>query len=421
MSTAPVLTRVVLRNFRSIASCDVELGRLTFLVGLNGAGKSNFIDALRLCRDALRNPLEQAFASRASNLQTITHRNPEGQLGFGLRVEIYSPFIGSAHYAFWIGPQNPRGFEVTHEECAIGEVRAELLSGLISPRLKPFSYFRVRQGIVTEVSESKPIPISFDPGIGSDRLYLPTASAVQPFREVYEALVNMDFYDPDPKPMKLDFEVPGAADVLYPNGSNLPSVFDRISVEDSDRASRIVSYMQRIVPGVRCVTAETFKTHKIYKVLNFEQESGTSGVRTFLASDMSDGTLRALAVLVLLFQRSGSQSRPSVIGIEEPETGLHPAAAGILFDALREGQEFGQIIVSSHSPDLLDNSEVANESILAVDASAGATEIAPLDDVGRSSLQDRLYTAGELLRMDQLKPRHDPHDSRETVELFTAR
>jgi ABC-type cobalamin transport system ATPase subunit len=65
MSTLPALTRVVLKDFRSIASCDVRLGQLTFLVGLNGAGKSNFIDALRLCRDALRNPLDQAFAGRA--------------------------------------------------------------------------------------------------------------------------------------------------------------------------------------------------------------------------------------------------------------------------------------------------------------------------------------------------------------------
>ena len=417
MSTLPVLTHVILRNFKSVASCDVRLSRLTVLVGLNGAGKSNFIDALRLCRDALRNPLDQAFATRASNLQTISHWNPGRQPGFGLRLELSLPFVGFARYAFQIGPQTPRGFEITDEECAVGDVAPEFLTGLTSRKPKQFSHFRVRHGIVTEVSGLKPNPTSFDSGVGTGRLYLPTASAAHPFREVYEALVNMEFYSPDPEAMKIDLDTSGPADILDTNGSNVASVFDRISVEDPERANRITEYMRRIVPGLLAIKPETFKT---YKLLNFEQESAIPGVRTLLASSMSDGTLRALAVLVSLFQRSGDQPRPTVIGIEEPETGLHPAAVGILFDALREGQEFGQIIVSSHSPDLLDSPEISNESILAVDASAGATEIAPLDDVGRSSLQDRLYTAGELLRMDVLKPRREVQESSDANELFMS-
>ena len=415
MSTLPALTRVVLKDFRSIASCDVRLGQLTFLVGLNGAGKSNFIDALRLCRDALRNPLDQAFASRASNLQTITHWDPTGRPGFGLRLELTLPFFGPAHYAFWIGPQSPRGFEVTDEECSIGELTPQVASGLPSAEPKQFWHFRVRQGVVTEVSSSKPTPVCFDSGIGTDRLYLPIASGARPFREVYEPLVNMEFYSPDPEAMKIDLDTSGPADVLDPNGSNIASVFDRISRDHPEAASRIVDYMRRIVPGLHAIKPETFKT---YKLLSFEQESAGPATRSGLASSMSDGTLRALAVVVSLFQRSGGQARPSMIAIEEPETGLYPAAAGILLDALREGQELGQIIISSHSPDLLDNLEIASECILALDASAGATEIAPLDDVGRSTLQDRLYTAGELLRMDQLKPRHAIHQRR-PAELFT--
>jgi predicted ATPase len=119
---------------------------------------------------------------------------------------------------------------------------------------------------------------------------------------------------------------------------------------------------------------------------------------------MSDGTLRALAILVALFQRSDIGSKPTMVAIEEPETGLHPAGAGILLDALREGASRGQVIVTSHSPDLLDNRAILSEWILAVDASHGSTVIAPLDAAARSTLRDRLYTAGELLRMDQLKP-----------------
>jgi ABC-type lipoprotein export system ATPase subunit len=39
------ITRVILKNYKSIVSCDVELQPLTILVGPNGSGKSNFLDA----------------------------------------------------------------------------------------------------------------------------------------------------------------------------------------------------------------------------------------------------------------------------------------------------------------------------------------------------------------------------------------
>ena len=54
LTTASLLRRVKIRDYKSIAYCDVELGPLTVLVGRNGAGKSNFLDALGFVADALR-------------------------------------------------------------------------------------------------------------------------------------------------------------------------------------------------------------------------------------------------------------------------------------------------------------------------------------------------------------------------------
>ncbi|MBI3973246.1 MAG: ATP-binding protein [Chloroflexi bacterium] len=120
---------------------------------------------------------------------------------------------------------------------------------------------------------------------------------------------------------------------------------------------------------------------------------------------MSDGTLRALGVLVALLQARSSTGPPiPLVGIEEPETALHPAAVAILLDSLRDASHSTQVVVTSHSPDLLDSKDVETDSILAVTAEDGPTRIAPLDDVSRSVLRERLYTAGELLRMNQLTP-----------------
>ena len=118
-----------------------------------------------------------------------------------------------------------------------------------------------------------------------------------------------------------------------------------------------------------------------------------------------DGTLHVLGVLVALFQHAdGTGGHPGLIGIEEPEAALHPAAAGALTDVLREASEHVQVIVTSHSADLLDRDTIAEESILAVEAEHGETRIAPLDETGRTACRDGRFTAGELLRMDQLTP-----------------
>ena len=64
MSKAPFISRVRLRNYKSIARCDVQLGSLAILVGPNGSGKSNFLDALALTRQALDVTLDHAFRER---------------------------------------------------------------------------------------------------------------------------------------------------------------------------------------------------------------------------------------------------------------------------------------------------------------------------------------------------------------------
>ena len=61
MSQRVFIRRVVLRNYKSIGICDVRLQPLTYLVGQNGAGKSNFLDALHFVRDALANSLDNAI------------------------------------------------------------------------------------------------------------------------------------------------------------------------------------------------------------------------------------------------------------------------------------------------------------------------------------------------------------------------
>lgn len=133
---------------------------------------------------------------------------------------------------------------------------------------------------------------------------------------------------------------------------------------------------------------------------------------------MSDGTLRALGVLTAVFQRD-KEAKVSLVAIEEPETALHPAAAGVLLDSLIESSEHVQILVTSHSADMLDRKEVEADNLLAVESHQGVTRIGAVDHVARDALRTHLFTAGELLRQGQLTPDPKLFDSgRPQMELF---
>ena len=68
------------------------------------------------------------------------------------------------------------------------------------------------------------------------------------------------------------------------------------------------------------------------------------------ASDMSDGTLRALGLLLAAYQ----PGRHSVVAIEEPEATVHPAAAELVTQVLRDAAHERQILFTTHSPDILE-------------------------------------------------------------------
>jgi predicted ATPase len=195
---------------------------------------------------------------------------------------------------------------------------------------------------------------------------------------------------------------PDPSQVLRRDGSNAASVFHQMQPQTQEM---IREHLARIVPGVAAVESKTLGSQE---TIEFRQQvKGQTYSWRFLASAMSDGTLRAFGILVAAFQTAGGRAdglSPLLIGLEEPEIALHPAAAGVLLSALREGARHCQTIVTSHSPDLLDNENIPAESLLAVDNDGGLTRIGPIDNAGRQMLRDRLFTAGELLRQSQLVP-----------------
>jgi hypothetical protein len=73
-------------------------------------------------------------------------------------------------------------------------------------------------------------------------------------------------------------------------------------------------------------------------------------------------------------------------------------------DALHEAAGHTRIVLTTHSPDLLDRLDLETDRILVVETRNGETRIGPIDNASRKVIKEHLYSPGELLRMDQLEP-----------------
>lgn len=389
----PFVRRVKIRNFKSIERCSVPLEALTVLVGRNGAGKSNFLDALRFVADSLRSSLDHAIKARGG-MDSVRRRSTGHPRNFSIELELELPGGTSATYGFEVAAREKGGFIIKFEELRL-----------------PGAFFRIER---TSPAKGAARELRFDASLANmpppmaDRLYLVTASGFPEFRPVYDGLLALGFYSFNPKAMR-DPQTPDAGELLHQDGSNIASVIARLERDEPDAMRRVVEYLSKIVPSVQNVKQVA---HGAWETIEFHQEiKGAKSPWKFEALNMSDGTLRALGTLIAVMQRVDRASPVQLAGIEEPETALHPAAVAALTGALHEAALRTQVIVTCHSPDVLDHIDPEHDGLFVVQAEEGVTTVARVDPASREMMKEHLRTPGELLRLDLLA--QDPEDLRQ--------
>ena len=417
------LIKVWAKNFRSVKDSVVLLNPLTVLVGRNAAGKSNLMDILRFVKDALGQDLEAAISLRRGTSQIRRWQQgggPRHNIEIGLTAEgnyVHRDFKQDEtynrryqlEYGFVIASESAGSYKVKREYANILPLQApnhpfrfEFKEGtLVYPKL--LSAYRTDQ------------PTLFDDELADvekTNLALPTLNRIFSYRfseETAEAellrasgkilndlrynLARMRFYSIFPnairEPQKLSNPFP-----LDEHGGNFASVLRNISRNSSSRMQSIRSALQQLVPSVSDLRVTSIGGYLVTRLKH--DVAGRDGSAWFDLSQESDGTLRLLGLLVALHQGP----RLPLIGIEEPELTVHPGTVVVLGDIFKEVSRRCQLLITTHSPDLIDQLPV--ESLRVVELAGGRTTVGMVSHSQVEAVRQNLFSPGELHRMGEL-------------------
>ena len=375
-----MITRVQVKNFRSFADVDVPLGPLNVLVGCNGVGKSAFLDILRFVRDALRTGLETAMDERhgITALRRWAPRKPYN-VEIALTVEAKN-FWGE--YSFTITSGQQGSYRRGRESCKVGKTHDEIED-----------QFEIKDNKWIDLPERLAQRPERLIRLGeSDTLALHSVSLFSPrFSKLRQNLTG-SFYSIFPNTLRVP-QKPSNERLLSDHGDNLASIVRRLQ-KNKFRFAKLLAALGRVVEGVTDLRVRQVGGYLVTELKH--EDLGPSA--WFDLSQESDGTLRLLGMLVVLYQY---QPIRTLLALEEPENALHPGALAVLSDVLYEASRQHQIITTTQSPDLISRFKVSE--LLVVERVGGISEIGPVDEMQREAVEERLFTSGDLLRIEGLR------------------
>ena len=395
----PILRQLILHRFRSLRLEQVEFDNPTFLVGQNGSGKSNFADAFTFIAEAMTSPL-QAVLEHRGGLSAVAHRSSArsrpSNLGLSVVLENLDGDTPQARYAFELRARRKYGFEVVREQCIVQ--RSDGSSTWFDRTMSSEG-----SSIGWKSRRYSPKPL-----MEPSALALPLIGGDTRFQAISRFLSEMRVYRIDPAALRTMQDADGGVR-LHSDGSNAASVLREIQRESPYAWRQILEILESIVPGTIGVQPKK-QGNKL--ILEFTQDWAQTKPVKFEAFNISDGTLRTLGLLAAVFQCPA----PSLLVIEEPEATIHPGALGSILDVLRHAGRFMQVVVTTHSPDVLDAKWIEDRHLRIVNCDKGATRISRVSPATREALSEHLMGAGELLRSNALTPAdlfdHNPRQLR---------
>lgn len=376
-------------NFRSFERLEVEFGAFNVLIGPNASGKSNLVQCLKFLRDVAGEGLDNAV-SMQGGAEYMRNVNLSGadklsiQATFDQRIHIV---IGADSDRATSGPtaieavadgttydlamrltNDGRDFEVVDESIsfscqfyALHNLRSAFMSQIAGRSSESLG-----SGRITVSRSEGELALDFDsPEEIRDtiRAYLrplikghnvsPRDSIIEQlflhtYPSVWRFFDGIATYDFDPRLAKRAVQLNGRK-TLEEDGSNLAIVLRDI-LEDEDRSREFSNLIRDLMPFVSDLGVERF----VDRSLLFNLREGYSN-HPFPAFLLSDGTVGVASLITALY----FEDNPVVI-VEEPERNIHPHLISRVVEMLREASQKKQVIVTTHSPQVVESAGLDN-------------------------------------------------------------
>jgi len=336
-----------IRNFRLLRDARLTgLPPMVVVVGPNGSGKSTLLDVLSFMKDALAQNVAQAVARRGG-IDELVSRGATGPISITMTLRS----SGEALVTYKLS------IECDSARPVVGSEKVTLRP---SPEAQTLSLVDFAHGVgsVSTIPESTHAG-GERPAVSSAHvLDDPSTLAIKGFgqfkefrivSELRSLIEGWHLSDVRPSEARASTEA-GHAEHLSPRGENLAQVARYLLDHHPDRFDQILEAMRQRVPGIERIEAGPTEDGRL--VLHFEDGAFKD---PFSARHVSDGTLRLFAYLVLLYD---PEPHP-LLAIEEPESQLYPDLLLELIEELRGyAARGGQVLVSTHSPDLLNGARL---------------------------------------------------------------
>jgi predicted ATPase len=338
-----MIERIIIENFKSIRKLDLELKPINILVGANGVGKSNFISFFKLINHIYERRLQWYIAKNDIDKLLYFGRKRSNRLGGAI---IYESNVGKD---FIIYPS---------ESSNRGTLFANEYTNFKDDERKP----------LCQAAEEAEIGIGFEN-----------------FRE--KDLKIYHFHDTGSSSPLKQINALNDNRNLRENGENLAAFLYYLQEKQPKDFQNIENQIRSVAPFFERFDLAPDRLNEKQIELRWLEKSSDA---YFNAYDLSDGTLRFMALTTLLLQ----PDLPKTIIIDEPELGLHPFAINKLAAMMKQAAAKGsQVIVSTQSVGLIDNFEP--EDIITVDREDNQSVFKRLDSKELEGwLED--YTLGEL-------------------------
>ncbi len=341
------LLSVEIKGYKSFDSLGQKFtpGALTVLIGANGAGKSNLVSLFKMISFMMRGSF-QNFVGLNGGARSLLNFGPKKTKQIECKIS-FETHDSIDVYTFVVTYAAGDTFIFTEEEL-----------------------------IWSKEGEENPYQRIFESGNKESSIFTNNNTGNNGPLKVIEKLLKriqvFQFHDTSTESGMRGKSLLSDNKYLRSDGSNLATILYYLSNNETTRQyfSRIENYVRLIMPEFKCFILEPDSLNENSILLKW---MGNDSDYVFGPHQLSDGSLRFIALITLLLRPQNLL--PSVVVIDEPELGLHPAAISILASIMNGVKESTQIIVGTQSVNLLNEVDPLDIVVVEKDIVSGGTKL----------------------------------------------